>query len=378
MIELKEYLTLKLSNIQKQKLLDLDKRYGDLIVLCNESRNLKIITNVDSEWERFEKAYKVGNTYIPTLDYETPIRIKENKVIEKLEQLKFDFLHFDCILSKYYIQNINEQLQLMKHTVDVMDGKRSLLLLPKDSLENYEHALELLKLHPYVASPDEKNINGTQAAKEIQDYIDDLDLEWKVVLNKNMLPRMAVCPDQQFMVNPNRNFSKSDMEGLKAHEVDGHVARRYYGLKTGLRLFQYGLFGRMVLDEGLAIWNSLNNAKLIKPNVIFNIAFKSALTYHINDKKFEELIKFAQTIAPNYPLRKIFKCLVRIKKDAINLNDLGGRTTCGDYLKGYLLVDKMTNKERDDILKYNIGPDQIKVLPEIKKFLKINKFKSLI
>ena len=38
----------------------------------------------------------------------------------------------------------------------------------------------------------------------------------------------------------------------------------------------------------------------------------------------------------------------------------------------------MTDKERDDILKYNIGPDQIKDLPEIKKFLKLNKFKSLI
>ena len=38
----------------------------------------------------------------------------------------------------------------------------------------------------------------------------------------------------------------------------------------------------------------------------------------------------------------------------------------------------MTDKERDDILKYNIGPDQIKDLPEIKKFLKLNKFKPLI
>jgi hypothetical protein len=38
----------------------------------------------------------------------------------------------------------------------------------------------------------------------------------------------------------------------------------------------------------------------------------------------------------------------------------------------------MTDAERDDILKYNIGPNQIKDLPKIKEFFKLNKFKSLI
>lgn len=378
MIKLKQYINFKLTKADKEQLLALDKRYGDLIRLCNESRNLKIIKNLDEEWERFEQAYNAGIPYIPQLDYEKPITIKENRVIEKLTQLKFEFSRFDCYLSKYYIQNINEQLQLMKHTVDVLDGKKALLIMPKDSLENYECALRLLKENPYEDSPDTKDIDGDDAAEEIQDYIDDKGFDWEVVLDKNMLPRMGVSADKEFLVNPERSFSKADMAGLKAHEVDSHVARRYYGLKTGLRLFQYGLPGRMVLDEGLAVWNSLNKAELIKPNVMFNIAFKSAIAYHINDMKFMDLIEFAKQIAPNYPLRKIFKCIVRIKGDTINLNDLGGRNLCGNYLKGYLLIDKMTNKERDDVLKYNIGSDQITDLPQIKQFLKINKFKSLI
>ena len=48
------------------------------------------------------------------------------------------------------------------------------------------------------------------------------------------------------------------------------------------------------------------------------------------------------------------------------------------YFVGYQIIKDMTNKERKDILKYNIGPDQIKDLPDIKKFLRLNKFKSLI
>lgn len=378
MINLQKYISLKLSDSQKQQLISLDYRYGELMKLCNESRNLKIITNIDEEWENFEKAYNSGVSYIPNLNYEKPIKIKENRVIEKLKQLKYDFLNFNCFLSKYYVQNIDDQLQLMQHTVDVLDGKKSLLIMPKDTIENYEQALKLLKEHPYEDSPDDKDIDGETAAKEIQDYIDYNELEWEVVLDKNMLPRMGVSAEKEFLVNPERNFSKSDIEGLKSHEVDGHVARRYYGMKTGLHLFQYGLAGRMILDEGLAVWNSLNKADLIKPNIIFNIAFKNAIVYHINEKSFMELIEFAKKIAPNYPLRKIFKCIVRIKGDTINLNDLGGRNLCANYLKGYLLIDKMADNERDDVLKYNIGPDQIKDLSDIKKFLKVNKFKSLI
>ena len=47
------------------------------------------------------------------------------------------------------------------------------------------------------------------------------------------------------------------------------------------------------------------------------------------------------------------------------------------YLNGYQLVDKMDEKMRDDILHYNIGPDQLFELENIKEFLKVNKFKPL-
>ena len=38
----------------------------------------------------------------------------------------------------------------------------------------------------------------------------------------------------------------------------------------------------------------------------------------------------------------------------------------------------MTDKERDDVLKWNIGPGQLQELPKIKEFFRLNKFKSLI
>ena len=41
------------------------------------------------------------------------------------------------------------------------------------------------------------------------------------------------------------------------------------------------------------------------------------------------------------------------------------------------MIDKMTDKERDDILKYNIGPEQIKDIPKIKEFIRVNKLQPI-
>jgi hypothetical protein len=193
-----------------------------------------------------------------------------------------------------------------------------------------------------------------------------------------MVPRMNVDIDKTMNVNPNAKFSEIDIEGLKAHEVEGHIGRRYYGLKTGLNLFLMGLKWRNTLDEGLAIWNSLHKVSKVKPNVKFNIALKTIITYYLDKKDFCELFDMCKELAPNLPDESLFSNLLRFKREIQDCSLLGGNGDDQSYFCGYQIVKKMTDKERDDILKWNIGPDQIKDLPEIKKFFRLNKFKPLI
>lgn len=367
----------KLSPDGKKLLLRLDSDFNDLIMLGKEIHNLMDIDNIDEEWEKFNEFQKVGIEYIPTIKYHNPIKTKEYRFLDKLKKLREDFVNFDCFLSKYYIGLLDEQIEYVTHTENTLDNIYNPLFQQKTSFELYQKALSLIKQYPYKKDVPERNIKGRDAADEIEEYIDKNGYPWRVILNKNMLPRMGVSADCRFLVNPERYFSREDMESLKAHEVDGHVARRYYGLQTGLYLFQHGLPGRLVLDEGLAIWNSLHKVENPKPNIMFNILFKFILTYHLNDMTFNELINFGKEIAPNYDLRKIFKCVFRIKKDCIDLHQLGGRNICSSYFRGLELVSKMDDKQRDDVLKYNIGPDQLEELPMIKKFFKMNKFKPI-
>ena len=75
----------------------------------------------------------------------------------------------------------------------------------------------------------------------------------------------------------------------------------------------------------------------------------------------------------------VFKNICRFKRVLCDCSKYGGDSHGEtDYLVGYQLVKKMTNKEKDDILRWNIGPDQIKDLSKIKEFFRLNKFEPLI
>ena len=376
-----EYITTSpylLSQEDKDKLLKLDKLYYEFIMKCKESYDAHIIVNLDEQWELFNKHLKTSIKYNPIFKLQ-PNTLTDYH-IQLGETLLKEFRNFRCFLSEYYIQLITDQLDIIKYFMGLESApyymsRKSLL----PSLENYQKSLEVIKNTKFDESlTTDRNIPGDKVAKIIQNYIDSKEYHWIVKLNDELLPRMSVRPNKTMYVKTQSKFSKEDIEGLKRHEVDGHIGRRYYGLKTGLYLFLFGLPGRNTLDEGLAVYNSLHKVKKVKPNVMFNIAIKTVVSYQLNKMDFWDLFKYIQELAPEFPDKKVFTMLARFKREVGDGSMLGGCTDDLSYFCGYRIVKDMTDQQRDDILKYNIGPGQIKDLPKIKEFLKVNKFKSLI
>jgi hypothetical protein len=384
MIDLTKYLNntidyFKLNKNDKQKLLCLDRMFWEIAQMYHSDKP-KYTTNLDEEIDKFITAYKSGIKYFPKLEFETENKYLTDGVIEKIDTLLFEFRNFNCFLSKYYIEILLAYKQMIrgcmnpKETYPMFNAIR----LQKPSMEMYELAMKTIKEHPYEKiNKAARNLDANDAKNEIEDYLDELDWEWDINIKDNMQPRMAVGPEIM-NINKTGTFSKVDLEGLKAHEVKGHVGRRYYALKTGLYLFVEGLLWRNTLDEGLAVWNSLNLVDKQKPNILFNIALKTIIAYHLNDKDFYELFDYIHKLVPSVPETIVFKTIIRFKREIVDCSIIGGNGDDMSYFVGYQIVKDMTDQERDDILKYNIGPDQIKDLPDIKKFLKLNKFKSLI
>lgn len=371
----------KLSEEDKVKLLNLDKEYGDLVLMYRQDLNTKDIKNLDEECTKFLDLHSRGIKYFPKIQLVTDNGFLTDGILPRLKNLLVQFRNFNCYLSKYYIELLDDMIRSVEFYCDVEHKHYWYTSYRKQtpSLKDLDAAYEMLKQHPYEDIDDsDRAISGTEAAKMIQKYIDEKGYKWEVKLNDKMIPRMNVDIDKTMNVNPNAKFSKTDIEGLKAHEVDGHIGRRYYGYKTGLHLFIMGLRWRNTLDEGLAIYNSLHKCSKVKPNVQFNIALKTIIAYYLDKKDFCELFDMCKELAPNMPDESLFATIIRYKRELQDCSIIGGNGDDMSYFCGYQIVKDMTDKERDDVLKYNIGPDQLPELPNIKKFLKLNKFPSLI
>ena len=379
MIKLNNFIKFKMSPSDKEKLLYLDKEYGDLINMYRTDRNWKDVLNVKEECEKFLKSRERGIKYYPILKMH-PNKFSENGILPRMLALREEFTNFNCFLSKYYIENLDDYIKKVKYTIRKNENVPNTYFLDTPpSIEMYELALKTVKEHPYESLKDaNRNIPATKAKEELEKFIDELGYKWKVVLNDEMMPRMNVNTNCTMRIKSSAMFSKEDIEGLKQHEICGHIGRRYYGMVTGLNLFLYGLLGRNTLDEGLAVYNSIHKVEKQKKNILFNTALKTVVTYQLNKMDFCELFDFVRSLTKELPDEKIFMILVRAKREIIDMKLPGGWHDDMSYFVGYNIVKNLTDKQRTDILKYNIGPDQINELDSIKDFLKVNKFKSLI
>lgn len=375
----------KLSEKDKEYLLELDRKYGELAIIFRKEFRAKNVMNLEDEFNKFIEHKKVGEKYFPKLDLE---QIESSVDIKaEFEKLLTKFENFSSFISKFYVEKIKGFLNSIalseKYKKMSESGEYNEKDMKKDrsgsfpSLAEYNYALQIINDYPYeVVKKGVRDIDAEGAAKLFQKKIDELGYEYKVKLVKGMLPRVNVTPEGIVRVNPEAMFSMTDIEGLYQHELCGHVGRRYYGYKTGLNLFVIGLPESNTYDEGLAIWNSINNVKTPKPNIMFNIAIKAIISYHLYDMDFCELFDFIQELVPDMSDKTLFRSIVRLKRGVGDCKIYGGALESG-YFKGFNLVSVMSDEERDDILKYNIGPDQMNDLDNIKAFLEVNEFEPL-
>ena len=375
----------KLSKADKEYLLELDKKYGELAIIFRKEFRAKNVMNLDEEFDKFIEHKRVGKKYFPKLKLEQIESTVDLK--SEFEELLSKFENFSSFISKFYIEKIkgflnsiklSEKYKKMTESGDY--GKKSTNKNRGGSfptLSEYNYALQIINDYPYeVVKKGVRDIDAKKAVELFQKKIDQLGYEYKVKLVDGMLPRVNVTPEGIVRVNPNAMFSMTDIEGLYQHELCGHVGRRYYGYKTGLNLFVIGLPESNTYDEGLAIWNSINNVKTPKPNILFNIALKSIITYHLYDMDFCELFDFIRDLVPNMSDKTLFRSIVRLKRGVGDCRIYGGALESG-YFKGYNLVSVMSDEDRENILKYNIGPNQMDDLDNIKVFLEVNEFKPL-
>lgn len=367
---------LKLSPSDRKRLLDLDRRYADVYEKRDLDR-MRTITNKDEEKRRFFDARKRGECYNPIFDHLSEEYTK-NGSLKEAKDLLDDFRNFDCFISEFYIGRLDylvtfmELMTMDKNSKAYADKLYKLYPVPDPHL--VDEAKRLVMKHPFEKVDEEDRPLDAKAMKaKMDEYIKKVGYDkWKVYIVDDIAPRMNIKDEYKVNINQDAKFSERDFEGLIQHEIEGHVGRRFYGDKTGLMIFRNGLMGKNWLDEGMAIWNSLNRVDHPKPNIIFNISLYAILTWYLDKLDFCGL--FDKGLEYGVDEDTLWKKISRMKRFSNKTSCLVGDAYEADYLKGYLEVNKMNDKQRDLVLKYQVGPEQFRDIPKIHSFLKVNGF----
>lgn len=371
---------MKLTDKEKDKLIKLDAEYGRLQKLFRFSWDYNHPINIDEQYEQFINAYNNGIEFYPIL--------KTNKDVDALRECKDGFMRlasefqkFNCFLSKYYIQRCIEFSHRAEFAINPKAHAAwfATKMNQTPTQEEMTVAKQLLQEHPYK-KPDtnERNLNAEKAFKFCKKKMEKYD-GFKVQIKKDIIPRMGVSTKELSLnISKDAMFSEVDLMGLNAHEIRGHVARRYYAAKLGLWLMVFGLDEANDFDEGIAVYNSLHRVKIKKPNILFNIALKTYICSMLPSKSFYEIFDICHKEFPNIDTKILFKSITRFKRELGDCSLLGGNGDDQSYLCGYLMVKDMTQRQRDELTRYNIGPKQFAELDDIKEFFVVNKFEPLI
>ena len=191
----------KLSEKDKEYLLELDKKYGELAIIFRKEFRAKNVMNLDDEFNKFIEHKRVGEKYFPKLELEqieSSIDIKA-----EFEELLAKFENFSSFISKFYVERINgflKSIRIKEKYKEMSDsgeyGKKSMNKNRCDcfpTLAEYNYALELIKDFPYESIKDGvRDIKAEDAVKMFQKKIDELGYEYKVKLVDGMLPRVPL------------------------------------------------------------------------------------------------------------------------------------------------------------------------------------------
>lgn len=371
---------LKLSNEEIQELLDLDLEYGKLMLISRYEVVAREILNADEEWEKFEQIHIVdGQEYYPVIKHKE-MKYEKYDLENRTKELIGKFSHISCFLKKYYIENLNSILAKIEYirNLDSDDYEMAEEKIRNFDDKTVEYALKVIQDTKDTSMPNDKRyeriMTGNVVKEKIQKALDELGYDWKIIENNEMAPRMGVNPEKTFRIRTTAKFSEVDIESLIAHEIKAHVRKRYEGYKHGLFLFVFGLSGKNIFDEGMAIWNSLNLIEHPKPYALFKICFSYIVCYHLSKYDFCEAFDRIKLLCEGKGVsdKLIFKQIMRSKRSTIRTDRLGYWSGDIDYLRGYLLVDKMSTEEREKLIQWNIGPEQYYNISVFEDFFRYN------
>lgn len=314
----------------KKKLFRFGKRLNTLSSKLIIGTNTLTPINFEEEKIKFFSS----NTYNPVYFYSPNDTYGLHKEILSLNE-ELDNIRLSNSL-KYYFRSA---LQSFSTDIDLIDaiGTDSFADVASDIFK-YESfsSSSFLKETANIKFNEPSNCtlhSANEIAKKFQEYIDDLDLEYKVTVDAFNGHIIRVGAHSLVIGEKVRRFCKN-IDRLIVHEIESHILQRHNMKNTANPLLR--IIPRQTMSlwgEGLAVYNEINSGTITR-GTYENYYYRLKAVENINLSFREIFNKLTSYISPE----KAFMITYRVKRGMGDTAQPGGFGKDASYLLGYKTV----------------------------------------
>lgn len=286
-----------------------------------------------------------GKTHQPSFEY-NPITYSPKRLERELAALNFPDDTFGKLL-KRKAHEVWLSNQIVVHRADktsIRSLSSQLYGIPSKELINKAISIAVaIKKQKKAEEP--KIYSSRDVAMATRKTIAKLGLRsWEVLRTKRQSSSVNVVK-KQIKISMQKSYSKTDIKGIIAHEVIGHVYRAINGYRQPFVIFATGLPGYLSTEEGLATYLEEKYDSLDK---------SSLLRHSLKVVAVDSILK-------NFCFSACFKRLLELGADEDMAWELSSRVFRGGgflkdhlYLKGYFEIKQYIAKG-GDIKKLYVG-----------------------
>jgi len=310
--------------------------------LINIDEKLKLLfhlrpINLDDQQKEFFQNFKVN----PQFEY-PELKFDSTALKKQLEQISTDDSPLGLLFEKKKDEIFKKIVLLDYRGFPDEFTQASVALYGKPSTELIEEAKEFLRKAEGTYSQPQGNITAEEAKETMDKVFESYGLtNWKVKIKEEMVSDAIAGKNNRLFIRKGALFTDSRIENLIIHEIETHILTAENGKAQNYELFNRGLANYLETQEGLAIYNILNQKHEEEKNLYLSTSLVVAVDLAIN-YSFVEI--FEKMLDYKIPPERAWRTAVKVKRGLEDTGEPGAFTKDFLYFKGYKQIKEFVSK----------------------------------
>jgi len=310
----------------KEDLKKIDEEIVDIDKEIHLLSHLKPV-NLQEEYNKF----LIDSTYNPQFQYK-PLNFDPNNLYARLNRIEFPDSPLG-ILWRKKAEEIRQKIELLESRGTNDFTAKSIHLYGAPDKEILDEALNEIAGMPTRFTEPKKLMNSAEAKKIMEQAIDEYGLKgWAVQLKKDMVSDAIAGKENSILIREGATFSEERLKGTIAHEIETHVFTAVNGSMQPYKIFQRGLAGYLMTEEGLAVYNQGKTESSETEKKYWPASSVIGIHTAINGS-FADI--YAELIKHHFSMERAWKVALKAKRGITDTSNPGAFTKDIVYFKGY-------------------------------------------